>query len=1128
MKSLLISALSFISLSGSLVVAQFTCSPTQPCDIGCCTKFGSCGLGPDSCGPENCISNCDRKSDCDPGWGTQWSTTESCPLNVCCSKFGFCGTTSDFCGNVTVTPPSCSGSSSSKRTIGYYESWSNTRPCDKMYPEGIPIGSYTHLNFAFAFVNPSTFAISPMSDGDPALYTRFTALKNTNPGLQTWISIGGWSMNDPDQPTATTFSDLAGSTDAQSKFFASALSFLETYGFDGVDIDWEYPVAPERSGKPADYQNYVTFLQNFRNALHSSGHNYGLTITIPSSFWYMQHFDVVSIEKIIDWFNVMSYDLHGTWDSTDKFIGPFIAAHTNLTEIDIALSLLWRNNINPDNVVLGLGFYGRSFTLAEPSCNTPGCVFTSGGDAGACTQSVGTLSFAEIQRLVAEGAKVTTDTTAAVKMVTYNTNQWVSYDDADTFKMKIDYANSHCLGGTMVWASSTDDAQGSAASALSRATGRQAISLLSTSQSDPITSCQLGECGQSCPAGLSPAQRSDGKNRGNTGTNTGCTGSDSRLYCCPSDDMPTCTWRGTAPFCDGKCHDGEVEVTSSTSGTGASCWTGHKVLCCLKTASDAAVSECHWSGSAPICAAPFSQADCPSGEKALTNSNYGAGGEQPCDIGSKSFCCDQPPPYQNCDWFYHGGNFWGAIPFSCTGTCPAGKSVIATDPTGCFSGYGAFCCDNPATTNDPLVTDFRRRIQAFASDPTCQVGQKHYSREEIEGITTQLERRTTLNSNDLTLLLQQLSQIASGSGQTFQQNLMGQDFDSIYGGAHGLRVANISTFYGDWPNMDRLSLSESLMCLGDDATNFLSDYHGSRSQVCVNSCPAASGGSSPSTSPTHDEFFKLNGRAIMPAFWEGVAKLANKSALLERNLGDSEHVTNTGPDGEPSWGLMVEAIINGNMRIEYEQVILATQGTETILEVVWNLPVGNGPGGIDPNYQDENPGDAQTNPDRYVVFHFHTDHITVREGVQRPGIHAVVAFHGQDFGGGGRPRIDGNDSGGRNRRARVLNCGNNGGDLFWYPGEFTPQDAANFGEWAQLMTRFGNYMVAQGILTVDTYTGSTRGQLQLNAVDECGYQRFNWGTWSQSRQFQPGSPGQGPSTGGPSTDRGPELDDDGV
>lgn len=122
----------------------------------------------------------------------------------------------------------------------------------------------------------------------------------------------------------------------------------------------EYPVAPERSGNPADYQNFPSFLQNLKNTLASSGHNYGLSITIPSSYWYMQHFDLVSIARTIDWFNLMSYDLHGTWDSTDQYIGSIVGAHTNLTEIDLALQLLWRNNIDSGKINLGLGFYGRS------------------------------------------------------------------------------------------------------------------------------------------------------------------------------------------------------------------------------------------------------------------------------------------------------------------------------------------------------------------------------------------------------------------------------------------------------------------------------------------------------------------------------------------------------------------------------------------------------------------------------------------------------------------------------------------------------------------------------------------------------------------------------------------------
>jgi chitinase len=64
--------------------------------------------------------------------------------------------------------------------------------------------------------------------------------------------------------------------------------------------DREYPGAPDRGGSPADVQNFVTFLQNLRNALNGAG-TYGLSITLPSSYWYMRWFDIVNIEPIVDW-----------------------------------------------------------------------------------------------------------------------------------------------------------------------------------------------------------------------------------------------------------------------------------------------------------------------------------------------------------------------------------------------------------------------------------------------------------------------------------------------------------------------------------------------------------------------------------------------------------------------------------------------------------------------------------------------------------------------------------------------------------------------------------------------------------------------------------------------------------
>lgn len=39
------------------------------------------------------------------------------------------------------------------------------------------------------------------------------------------------------------------------------------------------------------------------------------------------------------------------------------------------------------------------------------------------------------------------------------------------------------------------------------------------------------------------------------------------------------TWRGTAPFCEGKCPPGEKQIATSQCGNGACCWTGHKALC---------------------------------------------------------------------------------------------------------------------------------------------------------------------------------------------------------------------------------------------------------------------------------------------------------------------------------------------------------------------------------------------------------------------------------------------------------------------------------------------------------------------------------------------------------------------
>ncbi|KAL6237121.1 glycosyl hydrolases family 18-domain-containing protein [Aspergillus navahoensis] len=309
---------------------------------------------------------------------------------------------------------------------------------------------WTHLNYAFALIDRNTFEIAQMNDFDTELYPVFTGLKEQNPALQVYISVGGWSAG------GQVFSDMTATAANRAAFISSAITFMKTYAFDGIDIDWEYPVAADRGGNAADFDNYVTFVKELRAAC---GTAYGITVTLPSSYWYMQNFDIVNLEPYLDWFNIMTYDIHGTWDGNNPYTKAVVQAHTNLTEIDEALDLLWRNDIDSSKVVLGLAFYGRSFTLKDSSCSNPGCPFASGGTPGRCTQTSGILSDSEIQALISQGNIVPTlDSDAGVKYMTWNDDQWVSYDDAQTFAMKVNYANKLCLGGTMVWALDLDSA----------------------------------------------------------------------------------------------------------------------------------------------------------------------------------------------------------------------------------------------------------------------------------------------------------------------------------------------------------------------------------------------------------------------------------------------------------------------------------------------------------------------------------------------------------------------------------------------------------------------------------------------------------------------------------------------
>ncbi|KAF2223854.1 hypothetical protein BDZ85DRAFT_296016 [Elsinoe ampelina] len=698
---------------------DFTCGPNKPCGNGaCCGESGWCGYSPTYCGT-GCQSNCDAKAECG-------------------HEFGFCGTTTEFCAagcqsNCEQPKPSGPKGNVQQKIIAYWESWNENKPCEHMSADEIPVNDISHLIYAFGFVNPGDFDIVNMPDVRPETFREVSFLKNKNPDLRIQVALGGWTHNDPGK-WQKVFSDMVSAQANRSKFITNLLGFLAQYGFDGVDFDWEYPGAPDRGGTPEDGVNYTQLLKELRAAIRSSGRDYIVTYTAPTSYWYLRHFDVSGMNQYVDWINLMSYDLHGIWDA-DNPIGNQILAHTNLTEIDLALDLFWRNNIPPEDIVLGIGFYGRSFKLADKNCWKPGCKFESsdgGGEPGECTGTSGFLSYSEVMNILASrNAKSTYDKDAQVKYLTYGQNSWISYDDAETFQKKIDFANDRGLSGLMIWAIDLDDDRHSALSAL---TGQEVedplalpISSLPTvgHSTDDASQCRVTDCGGFCNQGETPVGRvkslfGDHKKA--------CKESrDARYVCCPawtSLDADDCYWDAgggaVQTDCSGKCQAGDIKLFGDSWGwkgdlvTGEYdyvCARGGKAFCCAAGNKQRFLDICTWSDC---------DKSCPSDKQNVLTFDTGGPRSNPrCDAegsigpkrnemydatkgapGFRKLCCPKPDSFKNCQW--KGAKV-------CSEQCDNGQITLDLDPRGpgektCDNGREqVFCCDAPGRKDQPFL-----------------------------------------------------------------------------------------------------------------------------------------------------------------------------------------------------------------------------------------------------------------------------------------------------------------------------------------------------------------------------------------------------------------------------------------
>jgi len=273
------------------------------------------------------------------------------------------------------------------------------------------------------------------------LYREFNNLKSSNAGLKTLVAVGGWNLDQ------TLFSKVSSTKGARKTFARSVVRFLQQHDFDGLDLDWEYPVT--RQGTPEDHDNYPLLVEAIRDALTDSGRHYLLTMAVPvNPSKLYDGFNLGELSKYLDWFHLMSYDIHGSWDNV-------AGSNTDLEYIanTVENSVLNRG-VEGDQLVFGMAAYGRSMQLVEPSCTTAGCPIDGAGFAG-CSGELGFSPYFELkEEYVDKGnyeSLLINERTGSMEMVV-DGDVFVSLDVEDTFEMKREYYLSKCFRGQMWWA----------------------------------------------------------------------------------------------------------------------------------------------------------------------------------------------------------------------------------------------------------------------------------------------------------------------------------------------------------------------------------------------------------------------------------------------------------------------------------------------------------------------------------------------------------------------------------------------------------------------------------------------------------------------------------------------------
>ncbi|KAL8923602.1 MAG: hypothetical protein Q9208_004549 [Pyrenodesmia sp. 3 TL-2023] len=315
----------------------------------------------------------------------------------------------------------------------YYPNW---KVYSQAPPSSLDLKHITHIYYAFAFLKPDgsiylsdEYADTKIAvDGTTGCLNAMRNLKQRNPNLKLLLSVGGGGAG------SEPFASIAKSSSAREQLARTAKQMLDTYQFNGLDIDWEHPDNPKKGS------DYVALMSTLRK--HLPAPEYILTTALPAGTWALRNIDLAKAASHMDFINLMSYDFAGPWTKMSGYHAQLHTPPNSSADMQTsgrsAVQYMRSKGVPAGKIVLGIPAYGHSFVGASHINQK---FHASGGNEG-------TFEYSQLPR---PGTHEVVDENAGAAYCLGGDGGFVSYDNPTTVQMKARFAKQQNLAGLFYW-----------------------------------------------------------------------------------------------------------------------------------------------------------------------------------------------------------------------------------------------------------------------------------------------------------------------------------------------------------------------------------------------------------------------------------------------------------------------------------------------------------------------------------------------------------------------------------------------------------------------------------------------------------------------------------------------------